>query len=66
MLYGYNAIYVSFIQCMENAMTFKSFLSTSAVLLLTLSVGCTGERKDGFGIFTMAVTEIQTRRYGYL
>ena len=31
-------------------MTFKSFLSTSAVLFLTLSVGCTGDGKDGFGI----------------
>jgi len=31
-------------------MTFKSFLSTSAVLWLSLSIGCTGEGKDGFGV----------------
>ena len=40
------------LNCMENAMTFKSFLSTSAVLALTLSIGCTGESKDGFGVST--------------
>ena len=40
------------LNCMENAMTFKSFLSTSAVLVLTLSIGCAGDRKDGFGVYT--------------
>ena len=33
-------------------MTFKSCLTTSMVLLLSLSVGCTGDSKDGFGIST--------------
>ena len=33
-------------------MTFKSLLSTSVVLLLSLSTGCVGEGKDGFGIYS--------------